>query len=378
MKLVTILILVQFWTQSFGLPADICVGSGYFDIRPHPDNCLQYIFCFWETPTIVDCEENHIFDAINKECMPGYPDICEFTSTASPTTTTQSTTTTTLSDTTTTTLSDTTTTTLSDTTTTTLSDTTTTTTLSDTTTTTTESGLANNFCHGINFGRFPHPINCFQFVVCVNEVAHIIDCTYPTEVFYSDSCVPGNSTTCEVFTNGTTTTTLSDTTTTTLSDTTTTTLSDTTTTTTLSDTTTTTLSDTTTTTTTTLSDTTTTTTTTTLSDTTTTTLSDTTTTTLSDTTTTTSEAGPEITTPLATTTTQRPNGPPELCIGNNLRFIPDPDYCFRFYYCLFGVALPGDCKPDNIFSEKWIGCVLGDWETCEPENPIFTLIPNHI
>ncbi|KAG5666844.1 hypothetical protein PVAND_014854 [Polypedilum vanderplanki] len=83
------------------------------------------------------------------------------------------------------------------------------------------------------------------------------------------------------------------------------------------------------------------------------------------------------TTPIVTTTTfpgqtteQPPLGPPELCVGHNFRYVPNPDYCYRFYYCMFGLALPGECDYDRIFSERWRGCVLGDRETCTPNFPL--------
>ena len=71
MKFFIILIFIQFWTKSLSLPADICEGTGVYDILPHPDNCVQYVFCLMGTPTIIDCEENHIFDKDSKTCEPG-------------------------------------------------------------------------------------------------------------------------------------------------------------------------------------------------------------------------------------------------------------------------------------------------------------------
>ena len=50
--------------------------------------------------------------------------------------------------------------------------------------------LMADFCKGITFERFPHPDNCFQFVVCVNEIPSIVDCD-PNEVFYNGGCVEG-------------------------------------------------------------------------------------------------------------------------------------------------------------------------------------------
>jgi hypothetical protein len=74
--------------------------------------------------------------------------------------------------------------------------------------------------------------------------------------------------------------------------------------------------------------------------------------------------------PPGQTTEQPPLGPPELCVGNNFRYVANPNYCYRFYYCAFGLALPGECDPDRIFSERWRGCVLGDQATCTPNSPI--------
>ncbi|XP_070495179.1 mucin-2-like [Chironomus tepperi] len=320
------------------------------------------------------------------------------TTTTEPTTTTTEPTTTTTDPSTTTTTEPTTTTTEPTTTTTeptTTESTTTTTELTTTedTTTTTTTVNPNDLCRGINVGIIPYPGDCTRYILCIFELPTVLDCEYPTEVFHNGSCVTGDPTTCEVFTITTepdTTTTTELVTTTTEPDTTTTvpitttteidtttTETPTTTTTTVTDepTTTTTTEDTTTITTTTELPTTTTTTEPTTS---TTTVTDEPTTTTTTATTTTTEPPPEITTPttttttttIPTTTTRRPIGPPELCTGNNFRFIPDPDYCYRFYYCLFGIPLPGVCDPDRIFSELWRGCILGNWETCKPTDPI--------
>ena len=78
--------------------------------------------------------------------------------------------------------------------------------------------------------------------------------------------------------------------------------------------------------------------------------------------------GPTTTTTkeITITTTERPTGPPELCIGNDFRLVLDPNYCFRFFYCMFGEALPGECDGNKIFDEQFRGCINGDWRTCEP------------
>jgi hypothetical protein len=60
------------------------------------------------------------------------------------------------------------------------------------------------------------------------------------------------------------------------------------------------------------------------------------------------------------------SGSPDLCDGNNLRFVPNPNYCFRFYFCMAGIAYPYKCAPDTIFSEEHQGCIDGYWDTCEP------------
>ncbi|KAL7014689.1 hypothetical protein ACKWTF_016069 [Chironomus riparius] len=272
----------------------------------------------------------------------------------------------------------------------------------------TNARIPEGFCDDTEIVEFlPHPENCFQFVLCIMQLPTVVDCE-ANQIFNEETsrCEDGDPVTCEFLTTTTTTTTtttqmpptttttttqmpptttttttqIPPTTTTTTTQmpptttTTTTQMPPTTTTTTVTEgpTTTTTTTEyvpTTTTTTTTEYTTTTTTTVTDEPTTTTTTQSTTTTTPEGPTTTTTTEAGPEITTK-EITTTQRPIGPPELCVGSNFRFIADPDYCFRFYYCMFGFALPGECEPDRIFSERWRGCVLGDWDTCVPVNPV--------
>ncbi|XP_070496066.1 uncharacterized protein [Chironomus tepperi] len=313
-----VLILSIFVSKSLGLPAGFCDGINTVQFFPHPDNCIQFVICIWEMPTVVDCEATQVYNPATSRCEEGDQDTCEvFTSPSPTTTTTEPTTTTTTTEPPTTT----TTTTEPTTTTTTEPPTTTTTTEPPTTTTTTES------------------------TTTTTEPPTTTTTTEPTTTTTTE---PTTTTTTEPPTTTTTTTPTSTTTTST----------------------TTTSSEYTTTSTTTTE--TPTTTTTTEPPTTTTTEPPTTTTTTV--TTTTTESAPEITTPTTTappaTTTQRPIGPPELCIGNNLRFIPDPDYCYRFYYCLFGVALPGECDPDRIFSERWRGCVLGDQATCTPDNPL--------
>jgi len=92
----------------------------------------------------------------------------------------------------------------------------------------------------------------------------------------------------------------------------------------------------------------------------------TTTTTLPTTTTTPITTTTESTTPESTTTTQRLTPPPNICDGVELRFVPDPNYCFRFYFCAFGAPSPYECAPNTIFDEGAQGCIDGDWDTCEP------------
>ncbi|CAG9811757.1 unnamed protein product [Chironomus riparius] len=77
--------------------------------------------------------------------------------------------------------------------------------------------------------------------------------------------------------------------------------------------------------------------------------------------------GPTTTTPkeIESTITERTTGPPELCVGYDFKLVQDPNYCFRFFYCILGVALPGQCDPNKIFDEQFRGCVDGDWNTCE-------------
>ena len=65
-----------------------------------------------------------------------------------------------------------------------------TTTTTELVTTTTAIPLPDDFCKGVIFERFPHPNNCFQFVVCLSGNANIVDCD-PNEVFYNMECVPG-------------------------------------------------------------------------------------------------------------------------------------------------------------------------------------------
>ncbi|KAL7014687.1 hypothetical protein ACKWTF_016067 [Chironomus riparius] len=276
--------------------------------------------------------------------------------------------------------------------------------------------IPSDYCRGLNGVMLAHPdpTRCTEFVLCLFENPIVRQCLRSNEIFYqpAQDCVLGDPYTCEVFISPTTTeeptttTTMEEiTTTTTEEPTTTTTTEEPTTTTTEEPTTTTTTTEEPTTTTTTTEEATTTTTTeepttTTIEETTTTELPTTTTpiteiptttteyitttitdkpatTTTQSTTTTTQEPvtttipGPEITTP--STTTQRPIGPPELCTGVNFRYVADPEYCFRFYYCMMGIAIPGECAPDRIFSERWRGCVLGDWETCVPASPIVPL-----
>ncbi|CAG9811758.1 unnamed protein product [Chironomus riparius] len=343
------------YANGVDLPDDFCKDSPN-ELVPHPENCFQFVICVGEVPNIQTCPfPTLVF--YNGNCVEGYPDTCQIGTTTSTAPIT---------------------------------------TLTPTTTTTTESSLPNDFCHGINYGRFPHPDNCFQFVVCINEVETIVNCG-SAEVFYIEACVEGDfiyiflskimsmpnfysgdPLTCEIFTT-TTTTTSTPTTTTEWSlpndfcngttyglfphpencfqfivctndiasvvnckvnevfyneacvegDPSTCQVF--------------------------------TTTTTTTEPTTTTTTEPTTTTTTEPTTTTTTET----TTPTTSTTTKRPVGPPELCIGNNFTFVANPDYCFRYFYCMFGVALPGECSPGKIFNEQFRGCIEGDKNACK-------------
>lgn len=64
------------------------------------------------------------------------------------------------------------------------------------------------------------------------------------------------------------------------------------------------------------------------------------------------------------TTTSTAPPPGDICRGNNLRFVADPNVCYRFFYCMFGVALPGECEPDRIFDAFFRGCVRGNQVTC--------------
>jgi len=51
--------------------------------------------------------------------------------------------------------------------------------------------LPDGFCRGINTGMFPHPDNCFQFIICVAEAASIYTCPVTTPVFNYTRCVEG-------------------------------------------------------------------------------------------------------------------------------------------------------------------------------------------
>ena len=83
-----------------------------------------------------------------------------------------------------------------------------------------------------------------------------------------------------------------------------------------------------------------------------------------------------MTTTLETTTVQISTiqPPADLCSGNNFRFIPDPSACYRYFYCLLNVPLPGECAKDRVFDPRLKGCVLGDRETCTPNRNIINVI----
>ncbi|CAG9811756.1 unnamed protein product [Chironomus riparius] len=277
-------------TTERGLPDDFCDGVD-FDLFPHPDNCFQFVVCINEVASIANCRSAEIF--YDGACVKGDPMTCEIFTTTTSTTPTTSTTTSTP-----TTTTSTLTTTTSTPTTTTSAQTTTT---STPTTTTTESSLPNDFCHGINFGRFPHPHNCFQFVVCINEVATILNCG-SAEIFYDGACVKGDPMTCESFTTTTSTTPTTSTTTSTP-----------------------------------------------------------TTTTLTLTT----------TTLTPTTTTTESSLPNDFCHGINFGRFPHPNNCFQFVVCINEVASIVNCGSAEIFYNGV--CVEGDPLTCE----VFAISTTH-
>ncbi|KAG5672297.1 hypothetical protein PVAND_002434 [Polypedilum vanderplanki] len=99
---------------------------------------------------------------------------------------------------------------------------------------------------------------------------------------------------------------------------------------------------------------------------TTTTLATTTTTTLITTTTSTSSTFPTTASSSteSTSSTQSPPSIGNVCTGNNFRFVANPRSCYRYFYCLFGVPMPGECGAGTIFNEAKQSCVLGDRTTC--------------
>lgn len=79
---------------------------------------------------------------------------------------------------------------------------------------------------------------------------------------------------------------------------------------------------------------------------------------------------------IVTTTTSTVPPPRDICRGNNLRFVADPNVCYRFFYCLMGVPLPGECEKDRIFDSVFgqAGCVRGNRVTCTRDSFITVTI----
>ncbi|KAL7016474.1 hypothetical protein ACKWTF_010034 [Chironomus riparius] len=95
----------------------------------------------------------------------------------------------------------------------------------------------------------------------------------------------------------------------------------------------------------------------------------TTTTTLPPPTTITTTSIPTTSTTLPTTvSSSTPLSPPigNVCSGNNFRFVANPDVCWRYYFCLFGIPQPRECVRGYIFIEMLQSCVPGNRSTCKP------------
>jgi hypothetical protein len=153
----------------------------FFGILPNPSNCSTFYVCIENNATLWTCPQDYIFNANLVSCMPGDPETCEFneSTTAAPqnSTTTQSTLSTT--------------------------DPTTTSSTLETETTTTPF----NYCANQASGFIPFPSSCVKFITCENYQVYLIQNCPIGMIFNVDSCVPGNSDTCESFITTTTPTT---------------------------------------------------------------------------------------------------------------------------------------------------------------------------
>jgi hypothetical protein len=56
------------------------------------------------------------------------------------------------------------------------------------------------------------------------------------------------------------------------------------------------------------------------------------------------------------------------CYGTIRGRVPDPDYCYRYFQCYFGLPSPQTCGNDKIFDKESTTCIPGNQETCEPYN----------
>ncbi|XP_070490366.1 integumentary mucin A.1-like [Chironomus tepperi] len=164
-----------------------------------------------------------------------------------------------------------------------------------------------DICETIGTGIVEIPGDCTRYLLCILGEGSIINCDID-EVFYPTTgrCVPGNPLTCEVFTTTTTTST-------------------------------------------------------------TTTPPPTTITTTSTSIQTTSSTFPT-TVSSSTISTTTPSSPPigNVCSGNNFRFVANPDVCWRYFFCLYGIPQPRECIRGFIFIEFLQTCVPGNRSTCRP------------
>ncbi|XP_070496054.1 uncharacterized protein [Chironomus tepperi] len=165
-QIIFVAVLVNF-AAGLDIPANFCTDMPN-GIYPHPGTCLQFVFCMDGNGTVNDCPyPNIIF--YDGYCVAGDPESCTVFTTTTPTATSTTTT--------------------------------------MTSTTTTLRPLPDDFCTGIVYDILPHPFNCTNYVICLYGSPTINNCQHPTPIFHDviQSCVAGNTETCEIFTDTTTT-----------------------------------------------------------------------------------------------------------------------------------------------------------------------------
>ncbi|CRK92088.1 CLUMA_CG005666, isoform A [Clunio marinus] len=306
-------------------PNEFCLFQIGFFAHPNPTLCYVYFNCFWVFGTLTECPPDSIFvsgQPIGSQCQPGNWITCELDPPTVPTTVPTTAPPPTIPPTLPPTVPPTIPPTLSPTVPPTLPPTVPPTTVPPT--------IPEGICDGIIFGSIPDPTSCTRFIFCILGSGEILNCPVTEPVFDPSvsGCVAGNPDTCEIFTPGEPTVPTPPT-------------------------------------------------------------PGPTTTTAPPTTippptippptlppptipppTLPPPTVPPPTAPPPTVTppTTPPGGilPPfDICIGNNFRFVADPSACYRYFFCSFGIPLPGECDIDRIFEERLRGCVLGNRETCE-------------